>query len=39
MIMFRQNAEWQGNARWLEEDLSEDFSSVLELIMLIDSMF
>ncbi len=38
-VMFRQNAEWQGNARWLEEDLTEDFSSVLELMMLIDSMF
>ena len=38
-IMFRQNAEWQGNARWLEEDLTEDFSSVLELMMLIDSIF
>ena len=38
-VMFRQNAEWQGNARWLEEDLAEDFSSVLELMMLIDSMF
>ena len=38
-VMFRQNAEWQGNARWLEEDLSEDFSSVIELMMLIDSMF
>ena len=38
-IMFRQNAEWQGNARWLEEDLVEDFSSVLELMMLIDSIF
>ena len=38
-VMFRQNAEWQGNARWLEEDLCEDFSSVIELMMLIDSMF
>lgn len=38
-VMFRQNAEWQGNARWLEEDLTEDFSSVLELMILIDSMF
>ena len=38
-VMFRQNAEWQGNARWLEENLCEDFSSVIELMMLIDSMF
>ena len=38
-VMFRQNAEWQGNARWLEEDLIEDFSSVLELLTLIDSIF
>ena len=38
-VMFRQNAEWQGNAKWLEADLTENFSSVLELIMLIDSLW
>lgn len=38
-IMFRQNATWQGRVRWIEEDLSENFSSVLELIMLISSIF
>ena len=38
-VMFRQNAEWQGNVKWMEADLSENFSSVLELMLLIDSIF
>ncbi len=38
-VMFRQNASWQGNLKWMEEDLSEDFASVLELMILIDSVF
>lgn len=38
-IMFRQNASWQGNVKWLEEDLEENFSSVLELMLLVNSMF
>lgn len=38
-IMFRQNASWQGSVCWVEEDLKEDFSSVLELIMLLVSIF
>ena len=38
-IMFRQNAEWQGNVKWLETDMTEDFSSVPELLLLMDSIF
>ncbi len=36
-IMFRQNASWQGTLRWVEHDRAEDFRSVLELLMLLDS--
>lgn len=36
-VMFRQNASWQGTVRWIEQDLSENFRSVLELLHLIDS--
>ena len=38
-IMFRQNASWQGSLRWVEEGLEENFASVLELIMLLASIF
>lgn len=38
-IMFRQNASWQGIVRWMEEELEDNFQSVLELLMLIDSIF
>lgn len=38
-VMFRQNASWQGSVKWVEEDLEENFSSVLELLLLIDSVF
>lgn len=38
-VMFRQNASWQGNVKWMEEDLEENFQSVLELMLLIDSVF
>lgn len=31
-VMFRQNASWQGMARWVEEEASEDFASTLELM-------
>ena len=36
-ILFRQNASWQGSLHWREEDQSESFRSVLELIFLLDS--
>lgn len=38
-VMFRQNASWQGTIKWVEEDLQEDFQSVLELMLLVDSIF
>lgn len=38
-VMFRQNASWQGTVRWVEEELEENFQSVLELMLLIDSVF
>lgn len=37
-IMFRQNATWQGMAKWVEEELEENFTSTLELLMLLDSV-
>ncbi len=33
---FRQNASWQGDVLWLEEDRWSGFGSVLELIRLMD---
>lgn len=36
-IMFRRNASWQGSVTWLEGDQQENFRSVLELLLLIDS--
>ena len=36
-IMFRRNASWQGSVTWLEEDRKENFRSVLELLLLMDS--
>ena len=38
-VMFRQNASWQGTLKWMEEGLEENFQSVLELLLLIDSVF
>ena len=35
--MFRRNASWQGAVTWLEGDQKENFRSVLELLLLIDS--
>lgn len=36
-VLFRQNASWQGTVRWLEGDKEEQFRSVLELVLLMDS--
>ena len=36
-IMYRRNASWQGAVTWMEGDQKENFRSVLELLMLIDS--
>lgn len=36
-VMYRQNATWQGEVTWAEENKSSCFRSALELIKLIDS--
>ena len=36
-ILFRRNASWQGSVTWLEGEQQENFRSVLELLLLIDS--
>ena len=36
-IIFRKNATWQGSVSWLEGGKEENFHSVLELILLLDS--
>jgi hypothetical protein len=37
-ILFRQNASWQGNVIYAEQNLSSSFRSLLELLSLIDSV-
>ena len=37
-ILFRQNASWQGNVVYAEENLSSAFRSILELLTLLDSI-
>jgi hypothetical protein len=36
-ILFRRNTSWQGSVRWTETGKEENFRSVLELLMLMDS--
>jgi len=36
-VLFRRNASWQGSIMWLEEGKKQNFRSVLELIVLINS--
>ena len=36
-VMFRQNASWHGSVQWLEEQKTENFRSVLELLHLMSS--
>jgi len=36
-ILFRRNASWQGRITWLDKKQTENFRSVLELIVLINS--
>lgn len=36
-VMFRQNATWQGNVRWIERDRQCRFKSTLELLRLMES--
>lgn len=37
-ILFRQNASWQGTLVYAEQNLSSSFRSVLELLILMDSV-
>jgi hypothetical protein len=37
-VLFRQNASWQGSVQWVERESESQFRSVLELVMLIDSV-
>jgi len=37
-VKFRHNAEWQGSIHLVEKDVTEQFSSVVELIKLMDSV-
>lgn len=37
-ILFRQNSSWQGSVLWMEKQIDAQFRSVLELIMLMDSV-
>ena len=37
-IIFRQNASWQGNIVYAEQNLTSSFRSVLELLNLMDSV-
>ena len=37
-IIFRQNASWQGNIVYAEQNLTSSFRSVLELLTLMDSV-
>lgn len=37
IIRFRQNDSWQGTINWLESNNKQNFRSVLELIVLLDS--
>ena len=36
-IVFRQHTSWQGVITWLDRNLEQNFRSVLELVMLMDS--
>ena len=36
-VLFRRNASWQGTVKWLEGGKEEQFRSVLELVLLMDS--
>ena len=37
-VLFRQNTSWQGRITWMNEKREECFRSVLELLLLIDSV-
>ena len=35
-VRFRHNAEWQGSILWMEKGVTKQFSSIIELVKLID---
>jgi len=37
LVKFRHNAEWQGSIHWIEKDVTKQFSSIVELIKLMDN--
>jgi len=37
-VLFRQNASWQGDLIWLDQNSEAQFRSVLELVQLLDSV-
>jgi len=37
-VLFRQNASWQGNLIWMEQNSEAQFRSALELVQLMDSV-
>ena len=36
-VRYRHNAEWQGTIHWVEKDTTKDFSSIVELVKLMDN--
>jgi len=36
-VRFRHNAEWQGSIHWIERNVTKQFSSIVELIKLMDN--
>jgi len=39
LVRFRQNASWQGEIKWCDRDLKQEFLSVLEMLKLIEEAF
>jgi hypothetical protein len=37
-VIFRQHASWQGSITWIDKNMESQFRSVLELLMLMDSV-
>ena len=36
LVRFRHSAEWQGSIHWIEKDTTKQFSSIVELLKLMD---
>jgi len=37
LVRFRHNAEWQGSIKWIEKGATKQFSSIVDLVKLIDT--